>query len=179
MTLIDDTRTDDPPAADPPVARASMQVRTRDGSLEPVDVNAIVAAVESCAEGLPLVDPLRVATKTISGLRDGATTLELDELSIRIAASLITEEPSYSRLAARLLARVITKEVRDQGIGSFTASVAVGRQLGLVNEATADLVAGGADVLDGAVDGDGDQRFEFFGLRTVYDRYLLRHPTTR
>lgn len=175
MTLIEEPTT---APADAP-ARPTMRVQTRDGSLEPVDVNAIVAAVESCAAGLPLVDPLRVATKTISGLRDGATTLELDELSIRIAASLITEEPSYSRLAARLLARVITKEVRDQGIGSFTASIAVGRQLGLVNEATADLVAGGADVLDAAVDPEGDQRFEFFGLRTVYDRYLLRHPDTR
>ncbi|HEX7132916.1 MAG TPA: ribonucleoside-diphosphate reductase subunit alpha [Iamia sp.] len=172
MTLLEETS-----AAAPP--RTTMQVLTRSGSLEPVDVNAIVAAVESCAAGLPLVDPLRVATKTISGLRDGATTLELDELSIRIAASLITEEPSYSRLAARLLARVVAKEVRDQGIGSFTASIAVGRELGLVNEATADLVAGGADVLDSAIDTEGDQRFEFFGLRTVYDRYLLRHPTTR
>ena len=24
-----------------------------------------------------------------------------------------------------------------------------------------------------------DRRFEYFGLRTVYDRYLLRHPPTR
>ena len=33
--------------------------------------------------------------------------------------------------------------------------------------------------LDDAVDPDGDRRFEYFGLRTVYDRYLLRHPQTR
>ena len=26
---------------------------------------------------------------------------------------------------------------------------------------------------------DGDLEFEYFGIRTVYDRYLLRHPSTR
>ena len=26
---------------------------------------------------------------------------------------------------------------------------------------------------------EADRRFEYFGLRTVYDRYLLRHPSTR
>ncbi len=29
------------------------------------------------------------------------------------------------------------------------------------------------------MDPEGDRRFEYFGLRTVYDRYLLRHPATR
>ena len=33
--------------------------------------------------------------------------------------------------------------------------------------------------LDHAVDVTNDRRFEYFGLRTVYDRYLLRHPDTR
>ena len=33
--------------------------------------------------------------------------------------------------------------------------------------------------LNAAVDSGRDRNFEFFGLRTVYDRYLLRHPDTR
>ena len=107
--------------AEAAVSTSPMQVRKRNGDLEPVDVNKIVRAVERCAAGLAGVDPLRVATKTISGLVDGATTTELDELSIRTAASLITEEPSYSRLAARLLATFIDKEVRNQGIDSLLA----------------------------------------------------------
>jgi ribonucleoside-diphosphate reductase alpha chain len=43
----------------------------------------IVRAVERCADGLDDVDPMRVATGTISGLYDGATTAELDRLSIQ------------------------------------------------------------------------------------------------
>ena len=111
--------------------RTSMQVRKRNGDAEPVDVNKIVRAVERCAEDLDEVDPLRVATKTISGLYDGATTAELDRLSIQTAAEMTGEEPQYSRLAARLLAGYIDKEVRGQGIASFSQSVSLGHADGL------------------------------------------------
>ena len=59
-----------------------MRVRKRDGSFEPVDPMKIVARIQRCAEGLDGVDPMRVATRTISGLHDGATTIELDELAL-------------------------------------------------------------------------------------------------
>ncbi|HYQ63112.1 ribonucleoside-diphosphate reductase subunit alpha [Actinophytocola sp.] len=157
----------------------TMRVRKRGGDTEPVHVDKIVRAVERCAAGLSTVDPLRVATRTISGLYDGATTVELDRLSIQTAAELVAEEPEYSKLAARLLATFIDKEVRGQGIHSFSQSVALGHAQGLIGEETAAFVATHARKLDDAVDHDGDHRFEYFGLRTVYDRYLLRHPSSR
>ncbi|WP_444951967.1 ribonucleoside-diphosphate reductase subunit alpha [Micromonospora ureilytica] len=156
-----------------------MQVRKRDGATEPVDVNKIVRAVERWADDLTDVDPMRVATRTISGLYDGATTAELDRLSIQTAAEMIGEEPQYSRLAARLLAGYVDKEVRRQGITSFSAAIRVGHAEGLIGDDTAAFVAAHATTLDHAIDLDGDRRFEYFGLRTVYDRYLLRHPTSR
>jgi ribonucleoside-diphosphate reductase alpha chain len=161
------------------VRRHQMQVRKRNGALEAVDVNKIVRAVERCSSDLQDVDPLRVATKTISGLYDGATTVELDRLSIQTAAELVGEEPQYSRLAARLLAGLIDKEVRGQSIASFSQSIALGLEQGLIGAETAAFVARNARKLDDAIDLDNDRRFEYFGLRTVYDRYLLRHPTSR
>jgi ribonucleoside-diphosphate reductase alpha chain len=159
--------------------RTSMQVRKRNGDAEPVDVNKIVRAVERCAEDLDEVDPLRVATKTISGLYDGATTAELDRLSIQTAAEMTGEEPQYSRLAARLLAGYIDKEVRGQGIASFSQSVSLGHAEGLIGDATARFVKDNARKLDDAVAPAADWEFEYFGIRTVYDRYLLRHPASR
>ena len=156
-----------------------MHVRKRNGDAEPVDVNKIVRAVERCAGGLDAVDPLRVATRTISGLYDGATTAELDRLSIQTAAEMTGEEPDYSRLAARLLAAYIGKEVRGQGIASFSQSVSLGHAEGLIGDATATFVKDNARKLDDAVDAGADREFEYFGIKTVYDRYLLRHPSTR
>ena len=55
----------------------TMQVRTRTGSTEPADVATIVRAVDRCCAGLSAIDPFRIATKTINGLYDGATTRKL------------------------------------------------------------------------------------------------------
>lgn len=170
-------------AAIPPAKRGAqsgrMQVRKRNGDTEPVDVDKIVRAVERCASGLDDVDPMRVATKTISGLYDGATTAELDRLSIQTAAEMTGEEPQYSKLAARLLAAYIGKEVRGQGIASFSQAVSLGHAEGLIGDETARFVKDNARKLDDAVDLGADQLFEYFGIKTVYDRYLLRHPATR
>ena len=179
MTMIQDRLTtvaDVPPAAPTPT---TMRVRKRNGSLEPVDVNKIVNAVARAAEGLLGIDPLTVSTRTIAALADGATTRELDELSIRTAAGLIVEEPNYSKLAARMLATYIDKEVRNQNIPWFSEAIETGHRLGLISEDTAEFVRANSPTLNAAIDSGRDRNFEFFGLRTVYDRYLLRHPDTR
>ena len=156
-----------------------MQVRKRNGSLEPVDVNKIVRAVQRCAHGLHHVDIIRVASKTIGGLYDGATTSELDAISIDTAASLIAEEPQYSRLAGRLLLSTITKEVSSFNIYSFSQSVTYGHEQGVVSRATAEFVQTHARKLNHAIDDEFSNLFEYFGLRTIYDRYLLRDPNSR
>ncbi len=162
-----------------PHSPTQMRVTKRNGSSESVDLGKIVRAVTRSAEGLHAVDPMRVALKTIGGIFDGATTRELDELSIRTAAALTSEEPEYGFLAARLLSSYIDKEVSGQEIQSFSQSVARGAEVGIVNERLRDFVALNARKLNDAIDAAASRRFEYFGLRTVYDRYLLRHPEQR
>jgi len=156
-----------------------MRVQKRDGSFEAVDLNKIVRAVTRSSTGLTRVDPMRVSLRTIGGLYDGATTQALDELSIQTAAGLIVEQPEYSQLAARLLATYVDKEVAGLDVHSFSQSVALGHRLGIINDRLLDFVTRAARKLNDAVDPGKDQLFEYFGLRTVYDRYLLRHPQTR
>ena len=163
----------------PPPTAITMGVTKRNGSIEAVDLNKIVRAIGRCCDGLHAVDPMRVATRTISGLYNGATTAELDELSIRTAALLIGEEPEYGRLAARLLANFIAKEVSGQGIHAFSQSVSHGHEVGLINDRLLEFVQVNARKLNDAIDPAYDLNFDYFGLRTLYDRYLLRHPHNR
>lgn len=156
-----------------------MRVRKRDGSLQPVDVNKIVNVVLACSTGLKEVDPMRVAAKVISGLYDGASTKELDQLCIQTAALLIGEEPQYSKLASRLLARYILEEVNNQNIRNFYDSITVAFNQGLVNEEKFKFVKEHKEALNIIVDDSRTQRFEYFGLRTIYDRYLLKDPNSR
>lgn len=156
-----------------------MRVKKRDGTLEPVDVTKIVERVMKNSQNLTQVDPLRVATKAISGLYDGATTKELDNLCIATASLLISEEPEYSRLAARLLAVYLDEEVRTNGVKTFSDSVAFGFKNGLLSETLYKFVEQNKTTLSAAIEPFRTDRFEYFGLKTVYDRYLLKNPITR
>ena len=157
----------------------AMRVRKRDGSLEPVDVTKIVKRVTECSEDLRDIDPHRVAIKAISGLYDGASTKELDNLSIQTAAMLIGEEPQYSLLASRLLGMYISEEVKNLGIKNFAESIQYGVDKGLISQKTLDFVTANQETLEAAIKKRRNEKFQYFGLRTVYDRYLLKDPQTR
>ncbi|WUV84844.1 ribonucleoside-diphosphate reductase subunit alpha [Streptomyces sp. NBC_01476] len=132
---------------------------------------------------LPDTDPGRVAAAALRGRNAGSDSAGLRTLATEAAAGLISEDPAYSRLAARLLTRTIADEAAGQGAGSFTASIGVGHREGLIAERAAAFATRYATELNGLADqalADGaDDRFGYFGLRTLYSRYLLRHPITR
>ncbi|MEU4580379.1 ribonucleoside-diphosphate reductase subunit alpha [Nonomuraea sp. NPDC023979] len=100
-------------------------------------------------------------------------------LAIEEAAARVITDPANSRVAARLLAEEIAEEAAGHGVRSFAESVAATHAAGLIQDSLAAFVAAHAAELDALIDDGADERFEYFGLRTVYDRYLLRHPVTR
>ncbi|GAA0368637.1 ribonucleoside-diphosphate reductase subunit alpha [Microbispora corallina] len=99
--------------------------------------------------------------------------------AIEEAAAGVVADPENSKTAARLLGGLIADETARHGVRSFSESVAAAHAEGLLDDGLAAFVAAEAAALDALVDEAADDRFEYFGLRTVYDRYLLRHPVTR
>jgi ribonucleoside-diphosphate reductase alpha chain len=144
----------------------------------PIEINLDTEIAAACA-GLPDTDPDRVLTAARRGSYPGATVAQDRALAVNAAAALTYEEPQYSKVAARLLTVGIAAEAADAGVTAFSTSVAAAHAQGLLDDRIAGFVAAHADQLDALVDPDADDRFEYFGLRTVYDRYLLRHPETR
>ncbi|CAM5675461.1 Ribonucleoside-diphosphate reductase OS=Streptomyces alboniger OX=132473 GN=CP975_23805 PE=3 SV=1 [Streptomyces alboniger] len=139
---------------------------------------ALLRTLAELTADLPGADPGRVAAAALRGRSARACDQsELRELATEAAAGLISEDPLYSRLAARLLAISIRAEAASQGVTSFTGSVAVGHREGLIADRTAEFVRLHADRLDTLVDTQGDDRFGYFGLRTLHSRYLLRTPS--
>ncbi len=140
---------------------------------------ALLRILTDLTADLPDADPGRVAAAALRGRSARADEAELRELATEAAAGLISEDPAYSRLAARLLTISIAAEAASQGVASFSESVAVGHREGLVADRTAEFVRLHTARLDALVDVEGDDRFGYFGLRTLHSRYLLRHPITR
>ncbi|MFF3499130.1 ribonucleoside-diphosphate reductase subunit alpha [Streptomyces sp. NPDC003247] len=140
---------------------------------------ALLRTLTELTADLPDGDPGRVAAAALRGRSARADETELRELATEAAAGLISEDPAYSRLAARLLTLGIRAEAASQGVTSFTGSVAVGHREGLIADRTAAFVTLHGARLDALVDPHADDRFGYFGLRTLHSRYLLRHPITR
>ncbi|MFD0266857.1 ribonucleoside-diphosphate reductase subunit alpha [Streptomyces sp. NPDC127106] len=144
---------------------------------------ALLRTLTELTADLPDTDPGRVAAAALRGRSAAADEAELRGLATEAAAGLISEDPAYSRLAARLLTITVAEEAAGQGATSFSASVEVGHREGLIADRTAEFVRLHATRLDALVEhtlGEGaDDRFGFFGLRTLHSRYLLRHPITR
>ncbi|MFD5452796.1 ribonucleoside-diphosphate reductase subunit alpha [Streptomyces sp. NPDC127100] len=140
---------------------------------------ALLRTLTGLTADLPDADPGRVAAAALRGRSARADEAELRELATEAAAGLISEDPVYSRLAARLLTLGIRAEAASQGVTSFTESVATGHREGLIADRTAEFVRSHAARLDALTDPAADDRFGYFGLRTLYSRYLLRHPLTR
>ncbi|ALO93484.1 Ribonucleoside-diphosphate reductase [Streptomyces hygroscopicus subsp. limoneus] len=144
---------------------------------------ALLRTLTELTADLPDADPGRVAAAALRGRSARADEAELRELATEAAAGLISEDPAYSKLAARLLTISIRREVAAQGVSSFTESIALGRREGLIADGTAEFVRTHAERLDALVESavaeGADDRFGYFGLRTLYSRYLLRHPVTR
>ncbi|GGW86917.1 ribonucleoside-diphosphate reductase [Streptomyces malachitofuscus] len=140
---------------------------------------ALLRTLTELTADLPDADPGRVAAAALRGRSADADEAELRELATEAAAGLISEDPAYSRLAARLLTIGIRAEAASQGVTSFTRSVATGHREGLIADRTAAFVRLHGDRLDALIDTRADDRFGYFGLRTLHSRYLLRHPVTR
>ncbi|MVZ99221.1 ribonucleoside-diphosphate reductase subunit alpha [Actinomadura sp. LD22] len=140
-------------------------------------VQGIAADVAAACAGIEGTAPERVLGAVRAG--DGASAADLRDLAIGEAAALVAAEPGYSRVAARLLAARIRDETAEAGVRSFAESVAAAHAEGLLADAPAAFVAANAAALDALIDDGADDRFGYFGLRTLYDRYLLRHPRTR
>ena len=180
MSLISsETTQDNIQSPQPAPPSEQVRVRKRNGQLIPVDPDRILNAVRVHCYDLESIDVDRVAEKAINGLYDGVATEELDSLLIQVASMMIAEDPEYSKLSARLLDAFIADEVWNQSIYSFSQSVQKGYDSGLIAESTLNFVQDNQHKLDQAITPAQSSIFEYFGLRTVYDRYLLKEPVSR
>ena len=139
----------------------------------PYSLSSLNVRLADLARGLSGINVKASAERLFSSLSPNATEAEFFDAAIQVFSGLITVEPDYSRLSARILSAKITKELKDQGIVSLLDMVKAGINNGILSP----KILEGAHVL--TIDPSRDFNFEFFGLKTVYDRYLIRHPITR
>ena len=158
-----------------------MNVVKRDGTVEQVKFDKISSRIRKLTYALneDYVDYFQVAQKVISGLYDGVTSTELDQLSAETAASMITTHPDYGKLAARIIITSLYKDVAKE----FSV---VAKQLyeyinpvnnepaGLISNDVYAVIQKHATELNAMIVHDRDFNFDYFGYKTLEKSYLLK-----
>jgi len=158
-----------------------MQVVNRKGEREDVRFDAIHEKLRSLTHGLdPVwVDPGHVTKLTIEGLYDGVTTRELDQLAAETAASLASQHPDYSRLAARICVDDLHRSTKDTFTDVITdlreyIDPESGKHAPLISEEVYGIIMENAEILNNHIDYSRDHNYDYFGFKTLERSYLLR-----
>ena len=158
-----------------------MLVIKRDGRRESVKFDKITARIEKLGYGLDTkyVEPIEVAKKVISGLYDGVSTQELDNLAAETAASLTTKHPDYAQLAARIavsnLHKTTSKSFSNTMKRLYTYNdPKTGEIASLISKEVYGIIKKNAALLDSSIIYDRDFNYDYFGFKTLERSYLMR-----
>ncbi|KAJ2725891.1 ribonucleotide-diphosphate reductase subunit rnr1 [Coemansia sp. Benny D115] len=158
-----------------------MFVVKRDGQSEKVQFDKITARINKLSYGLDTnyVDSAAVAQKVISGVYQGVTTVELDNLAAETAAYMTVQHPDYAILAARIAISNLQKETHDK-FSDVTRELydfinpKTGKHSPMVSAQLLATVEANKDRIDAAIDYSRDFNYNYFGFKTLERSYLLR-----
>lgn len=158
----------------------TIHVKKRNGKLETFDPNKINICIQRACDGLVDVSPSEIALDAQVQLFNKIPTKDIDRALILCARSKIEKEPNYSKVAARLLLNTIYKEVFGEGVDSdafemqyrksFITNLKELKKDGQIDPR---LLEFDVKKLSGALDIERDDLWEYLGIQTIYDRYLL------
>lgn len=149
-----------------------MEVVKRDGSGEPVKLDKITARIKKQTWELntDYIDYMEVVKKTISGLHDGITTTELDNLAAETAASMTSSHPDYSLLASRIAITRLYKSVPKP----FSKNAKKIHDAGFLSDEIYELIKNNARRINSMIVTDRDYNIDYFGFKTLERSYLLK-----
>ena len=146
-------------------------VITKSGDIEFADLNKILQRLKRLARDLD-VSVTDIARDTITGIRSGITTAEIDEISERLCAARVVEHPDYDRLAARLAVDRIHRAV------SADVAVVYDRleRAGRVSREFAAFTRANAVAANAAVAAEypRESEFQYIAISTMEKSYLLQ-----
>jgi ribonucleoside-diphosphate reductase alpha chain len=168
-------------------AQPGVRVKGPDGELRPLDTARLTHLVEESCAGLDAVSAGGVLAEVHRNLYDGISLAELELALVMAARTFVETDPEYSQVSARLLLDKLRREALTFVSGSpdeanhaemaarypryFGEYVRQAIRLDLLDP---DLERYDLDRLGAAIRPERDLAFQFLGLQTLYDRYLIR-----
>jgi len=171
-------------------ATPALHVVGKDGIRRPIEHAALARSIAAACEGLEGTSPEPIIAELGRNIFDGISAQDLSLARIMAARVLIEADPNYAYVSARLLLAMLADEALTFVQGTplsqadltsayasyFPAYVKRGIALDLLDP---ELGRFDLALLAAALKPERDNLFQFLGLQTLYDRYLLHSDGTR
>lgn len=147
-------------------------VTKRDGRREDLDVRKIFNRINDASRGLKNIDPQSLTDEISVGLNNGISTSDIDEYAADIASGKVFENTEFDTLASAIVVSSHQRKIKD----SF--SVLMNRlcvEDKIIDPKYNTFIQENAKVLDEAINYNRDFLFNYFGFKTLVDRYLLKN----
>ena len=151
-----------------------ITVVKRNGRIEPLDITKIQKYTGEAVEGLQHVSQSELELDAHIQFRDKITTEEIQQTLIKTAVDKIdVDRPDWTYVAARLfLYDLYHKVSKFTGYISLEEYFKRGEEQGRIVKGLRQKYD--LDDLNSYIKPDRDMQFTYLGVRTLYDRYLLK-----
>ncbi|WP_034558877.1 ribonucleoside-diphosphate reductase subunit alpha [Helicobacter muridarum] len=149
-------------------------VTKRNGRIEELDISKIQKHTSSAVEDLPGTSQSELEVDAKIHFQDGITTAEIQQTLIKTAVDKIDVEcPNWTFVAARLFLYDLYHRVsRFTGYIHLSKYFEMVEKEGKVLKGLKDMYD--LDLLNSKIDTNRDLQFTYLGIKTLYDRYLLK-----
>ncbi len=156
-----------------------ITVIKRNGRLEHLDVTKIQKYTLAAVKGLDGVNQSELEVDAKIQFRDKITTEEIQQTLIKTAVDKIdVDAPNWTFVAARLFLYDLYHKVNHfTGYGKLIDYFNKGEQEGRIIKGLKEKYD--LDELDSYIDPSRDLNFNYLGVKTLYDRYLLKDRENR
>lgn len=156
-----------------------MKIIKRDGREQEVSFDKIIDRIKYSSENLSdVIEPVEIAQKVISYVKDGIHTKEIDEVTAKICMDMSIIHPDFQELASN----IIISNLHKNTITGFSDKITIlyknrdhdGKLHPLVSKRLYRTTMKYKTQIDKMMDYERDFLFDYFGYKTLERSYLLR-----
>ena len=169
------------------LSNISYTVKKRIGIEEAFNVKKVINCIQRAAAGFEKdIDIKLLLNEVIKNSFNGISTINIEEALVLAATTFIEKDPAYNRVAAKLLLQKLYKEITKKSLAldllqkeyqqAFLVGIKTGIELGILSS---NLLTFDLEKLSSALKIERDNLFEYLGLQTISDRYLIKDEKTK
>lgn len=162
----------------------TLQITDANGQLQPLDLSALTATIETASAGLEGIDVQAIADETVKNLYNGVKESDIATTMMMATRTRIEQEPNYTYVTARLLCNeLVGTGLEFLGLSTDTLEsdalepfLKKGIELDLLSP---DLLNFDLAKLSAAIQPERSNQFTYLGLQTLFDRYFIHSNGVR